>query len=253
MEFPDYCIVKTIGTPKKNVILLHGYTANKDSPSVKMHEKNLEKLKNIRLIRCDLYGHGERSEYEKDKLNIKAMTDELIDMASRIKKEYGNTEVDVVGISLGGTIGINAVLEKPEVFDNVIGLASPVSRRSSIDLLKSIITFSPIEQYMVLEHLNDYDDNRRIFPIELLEKKYKSKCPPKSVREKIYIYSNKYDKSSEDYKLFAKKLCYTDKEAKKHVKISDKGTDKIKTLNHIFIGAFDTDAKSLVKKVIEES
>jgi len=104
------------------VIMVHGYSANKDVGSIRQIAEELSR-KNINSFRIDLDGCGE-SEGKFEEQTITSSINDTISAIELMKKE-GYTKIDLFGLSAGGLTVMATALKYPEI--NKIALGAPVS------------------------------------------------------------------------------------------------------------------------------
>ena len=104
------------------VILVHGYSSNKNGSSSKQMSEELEK-RNINSFRIDLDGCGE-SEGDFSEHTISSAADD-VSHAIELMKEKGYNEINLFGSSAGGITVMVTALNHPEI--KRIGLKAPVS------------------------------------------------------------------------------------------------------------------------------
>ena len=114
---------------EKVVILVHGYSSNKNSNSSKQISEELEKRK-ISSFRIDLDGCGE-SEGDFAEQTISSAADD-ISHAIKLMKNKGYKEISLFGSSMGGIAVMVTALNYPEI--RRIGLKAPVSDYPSLKL-----------------------------------------------------------------------------------------------------------------------
>ncbi len=113
------------------VILVHGYSSNKNRSSVKLIAEELIR-RNINSFRIDLDGCGE-SEGEFENQTITSTVDD-ISSAIKLIKKIGYKKIDLFGSSAGGLSVMATALKHPQI--NRIGLKAPVSDYPSQRLRK---------------------------------------------------------------------------------------------------------------------
>ena len=113
------------------VIIVHGYSSNKNGYSAKQIAEELIK-RNMNSFRIDLDGCGE-SEGEFENQTITSTVDD-ISSAIELMKKRGYKKIDLFGSSAGGLSVMATALKHPEI--NRIGLKAPVSDYSSQILRK---------------------------------------------------------------------------------------------------------------------
>ena len=104
------------------IILLHGFSSNKNSSSNKCLTKELNK-KNIATFRFDFYGLGE-SEGDFGDTTITEAVDET-KQAIEFLKEKNYTKIGIIGSSFGGITGFLTTAQTPDLF--VLAVKCPVS------------------------------------------------------------------------------------------------------------------------------
>ncbi|MFA4946474.1 MAG: alpha/beta hydrolase [Candidatus Micrarchaeia archaeon] len=104
------------------VILVHGYSTNKNASSIVGLAEELAKRK-INSFRIDLDGCGE-SEGAFENQTITSAADD-VGSAIKLMEKRGYARIDLLGSSAGGLAAMVAALEHPEI--NRIGLKAPVS------------------------------------------------------------------------------------------------------------------------------
>jgi len=111
------------GNKKKPiVILVHGFSSNKNSSTYVGLSKSLGK-KDISTFRIDMYGHGESGGKFED-ITITEAVDDIL-QAVKFLKGSGYEKIGLMGSSFGGIASIIAVSKSPELF--ALALKSPVS------------------------------------------------------------------------------------------------------------------------------
>lgn len=113
------------------VIIVHGYSSNKNGYSAKQIAEELIK-RNMNSFRIDLDGCGE-SEGEFENQTITSTVDD-ISSAIELMKKRGYKKIDLFGSSAGGSSVMATALKHPEI--NRIGLKAPVSDYPSQRLRK---------------------------------------------------------------------------------------------------------------------
>lgn len=113
------------------VIIVHGYSSNKDRSSAKQIAEVLTK-RGMNSFRIDLDGCGE-SEGLFENQTISSTVDD-ISSAIGLMKKRGYTKIDLFGSSAGGLSVMATALKHPEI--NRIGLKAPVSDYPSQRLRK---------------------------------------------------------------------------------------------------------------------
>jgi uncharacterized protein len=116
---------------KEVVIIVHGYSSNKDRPSITGLADELIR-RNINSFRIDLDGCGE-SEGKFEEQTITSAVDD-ISSAIELMKKRGYSVIDLLGSSAGGLSVMAAALKHPEI--HRIGLRAPVSDYPSQRLRK---------------------------------------------------------------------------------------------------------------------
>lgn len=148
--------------PNKNIILVHGLTAN--SKILDIQYKGYSVARNYAangysswLI--DISGHGLSEEWE-DPLSITTQTgaEDIIAAAEKIIEIYGVKNVDVLGWSWGTATGAIAVRQRPEIFRKII-LLSPLTASCHPRLPKGTFTKTPYGE-------TPYLGTARLFPIK---------------------------------------------------------------------------------------
>lgn len=122
----DQKICGILEEPDKNsnraVILIHGYSSNKNRPSSFDMAGELSK-RNINSLRIDLNGCGE-SEGKFEYQTIASTVDD-VEAAINYLKNLGYSQIELFGASAGGLTAIATALKHPEVAR--LGLKCPVS------------------------------------------------------------------------------------------------------------------------------
>jgi len=104
------------------IILVHGFTSNKNTSSFTRIIENLTKA-GIATFRIDLYGHGE-SEGDFADITITKGKDSVLATVEFLKtKDY--SKIGLLGSSFGGISGLMAASQTQDLF--CLGLKSPVS------------------------------------------------------------------------------------------------------------------------------
>jgi uncharacterized protein len=116
---------------KEVVIIVHGYSSNKNRPSMTEVAEELAK-RDINSFRIDLDGCGE-SEGKFEEQTITSTVDD-ISSAIELMKKRGYSVIDLLGSSAGGLSVMATALKHPEI--NRIGLRAPVSDYPSQRLRK---------------------------------------------------------------------------------------------------------------------
>ena len=102
------------GTGEQTLIFVHGLGSY-----LKAWNKNIESLSNeYRCIALDLPGYGKSSKGDYE-YNMNFFADAVLDFVRALQLK----NVSIVGHSMGGQISIHAVLEQPDVFNQLILIA----------------------------------------------------------------------------------------------------------------------------------
>lgn len=121
-----YKICGTLSSPvsslEKIVIMVHGFTSNKNTKSWLLLTDFLNKA-GIPSLRIDLFAHGESEGNFADLTTSKAVDSVLC--AIRFLKEKGYKKIGLIGSSFGGISSIMAATKTKDIV--FLGLKSPVS------------------------------------------------------------------------------------------------------------------------------
>ena len=104
------------------VILCHGFSSTKDSPSYDIFQNAFNK-RNISIFKIDFYGHGE-SDGEFADITLSLGVDDALSAIKYLKKQ-GYTKICLVGTSFGGAVGLIAATKCKDLF--CLALKCPVS------------------------------------------------------------------------------------------------------------------------------
>ncbi|MBR9676027.1 alpha/beta hydrolase [Candidatus Woesearchaeota archaeon] len=115
-------VLERISDDKRVVILIHGYSSNKDRRSTKQLAEELSSRK-INSFRLDLGGSGE-SEGDFGKQTISGWVDDVLS-AIKLLESKGYSEFELFGSSAGGLVAMNVALAYPNV--KRVALKAPVS------------------------------------------------------------------------------------------------------------------------------
>lgn len=113
---------------KKSVLMLHGFERN--STAEKKFKRLADKLveNNVASLRFDFTGCG-ISDGEFKHLTVEKMTDDLGRAIAEFKKQTGQTEVSIIGHSLGCCVIATYLQSNPNVFDKIILLAPALNQK----------------------------------------------------------------------------------------------------------------------------
>lgn len=117
-----YGILSLVDKERSIVILCHGRTSSKNSPSILALEKKLNANK-ISTFRFDFYGHGESDGKFEDATVSEAADD--ISNAIKLLKKQGHKKIGLVGSSFGGAASILAASKSDDL--SFLVLRAPVS------------------------------------------------------------------------------------------------------------------------------
>jgi len=109
-------------TTKPIIILVHGFSANKDARSLRLIKELIDK-KGISTFRFDIYGHGE-SDGKLEDITISEGVDDVL-QAINFLKQRDYKKIGLVGTSFGGICCTVASVNTKDLF--VMVLKSPVS------------------------------------------------------------------------------------------------------------------------------
>ncbi|MCK5063352.1 MAG: alpha/beta fold hydrolase [Candidatus Aenigmarchaeota archaeon] len=140
------------------IILCHGLTTSKDSPTNKSLQKVLNE-NNVATFRFDLFAHGE-SDGDFADMTITEAVDDILN-AIDFLKEKGYSKIGLVGSSFGGIACIIAASETDDLF--VLALKSPVSNYLERDTQKR--PKEQIEEWKTdgfITHINGKGEKRRL-------------------------------------------------------------------------------------------
>ena len=113
------------------IILCHGFTSSKESPTyIKLEE--IFNNNNISTLRFDFYGHGE-SEGMFEDVTVSEAVDDIL-RAIDFLKEKGYSRIGLVGSSFGGSSSIMAASRTNDLF--ALGLIAPVSDYEEVAIKK---------------------------------------------------------------------------------------------------------------------
>ncbi len=138
----DY-IALEITTPKdwkKNgltVVLIHGLCGSHKSAGLVRMSKKLE-VRNVRAIRVNLRGCGSGKGKAK-KIYHAGQSDDILEVLKAIYAETPDTQIILVGFSLGGNIVLKLAAELSignlNILKKIIAINPPVDLKSSVELL----------------------------------------------------------------------------------------------------------------------
>lgn len=114
---PDGTAYDVIGDGP-NVVLIHGLGLSRA-----LWDAHLPDFAGYRVLRYDLYGHGE-SQPATEKLTLTVLAQQLADLADHV----GMDRAHIIGFSVGGMINRRFVLDHPDKVASLIILNSPHDR-----------------------------------------------------------------------------------------------------------------------------
>lgn len=113
------------------IILCHGFTSEKNSPTYINLEESLNKA-NMATFRFDFYGHGE-SDGKFEDITISEAVDDALNAVKFIKNK-GYKKIGLFGSSFGGITALIVASQTPELL--VLALKAPVSDFHDIEIKK---------------------------------------------------------------------------------------------------------------------
>lgn len=134
------------GGPERTILLLHGYTSNRNEGWKRTGWYAAFERRNVRVVALDQRGHGESAKlYEPEAYTRAKLAADVIALMDHL----GLERVDLFGYSMGTRTALQAAIDHPERFSNLIlggiggKLLEPAERRDATPMAQAMLADDP--------------------------------------------------------------------------------------------------------------